>query len=69
MATRREILDGLTILERYPTRNYADTTVGAEHDVLYIGGLPPEMDPADVERLKELRFRWDAQMGRWLHHL
>jgi len=70
VATRREIIDGLTILERYPSRSYADTTVGAEHDVLYVGGLPPEeLDTEDLQRLKELRFSWEGQQGRWLHYL
>ena len=70
MATRREIIDGLTILESYPSATYADTTVAAEHDVFYVGGLPPEeLKPEDVRRLKELRFIWDNKVGRWLHYV
>lgn len=65
MATRKEIIDGLTILERYPERH---PCVAAEHDVVYADGPAPEdLKPEDAVAIEALRFFWDNDFRCWAH--
>lgn len=64
-----DLLEGCTILASYHPGNDDYWNVAAEHDEMWLPGLPPEeMKPKDVERLEELLFDWAPEYDSWRHY-
>lgn len=59
-----DLIEALTIIQKYIGNVYAPTN--CSHDEFFIMG--PDKDgssvsPEDMQRLKELGFRWDTEYG------
>lgn len=63
MNTHR-LVGGLHILMKYDPTGKDEVQNG--HDVLYLGGPPPQdMAPDDVSALERLNFFWDEDEETW----
>ena len=62
MATCQQLIEGLTILEKYG----GDDDCAAEHDIIYAGSTPADkMSKEDAKRLDELGWHWDDEFDCW----
>ncbi len=63
MATTRQVIEGLEILERYKDPASAGE-VCAEHDVIY-AGHDVSVSEEDRARLDALGWHWDSGVDSW----
>ncbi len=61
----KDLIEALTIFAKYADNS--EWPLNCSHDLLTIcAGVPAELEPADVERVKELGFFWGEDA--WQSH-